>query len=462
MLRSPVILALALGTWVPFSLGQARRGDPLPRGVSEIERDVTVGQRATGAVELTPLPAWAEQGRFTFMRMDGGIMEREKAKRSTYGRSFTPEESEILGDLYTAHAERTVALMKEAGVTWVWITWSNGWSREYESGQWDVLREIVKRLHGAGIKVTAYLCATSLFWQNMFMDEPRSVAWLAYLPSNLRLPYGANLERPPYPYTPDWTPVSYGRRSGYRFIADVGNPEWREYVKARMGAALDAGVDGIFFDNPLVGRPRLDEAVGFFADMQALIKQVKKSGALLSTHIGAWLPNTVPIEDLCEVIYSGSSEPGIIEGNWRSNIAEWRYQRAFVGDKPMYGEVIANFPPSGTTGIMSPKGEKIASAEGGAAQHAVANRVFGPFLKGIVRNEPKAMSAWSAIGEYNRFTLAHPELFVGARIVPDVLVLIPDEWPFGEEGQSGALLEPARPVHGEDVEGVLNRARRRD
>ena len=331
--------------------------------------------------------------------------------------------------------------MKEAGVTWVWITWSNGWSREYESGQWDVLRGLVKRLHDAGIKVTAYFCATSLFWQNMFMDEPRSVAWLAYLPSNLRLPYGANLERPPYPYTPDWTPVSYGRRSGYRFIADVGNPEWREYVKARMGAALDAGVDGIFFDNPLVGRPRLDEAVGFFADMQALIKQVKKSGALLSTHIGAWLPNTVPIEDLCEVIYSGSSEPGIIEGNWRSNIAEWRYQRAFVGDKPMYGEVIANFPPSGTTGIMSPKGEKIASAEGGAAQHAVANRVFGPFLKGIVRNEPKAMSAWSAIGEYNRFTLAHPELFVGARIVPDVLVLIPDEWPFGEEGQSGALLE---------------------
>src|SRR2546428_3774328 len=155
MLRSPVILALALGTWVPSSLGQARRGDPLPRGVSEIERDVTVGQRATGAMELTPLPAWAEQGRFTFMRMDGGIMEREKAKRSTYGRSFTPEESEILGDLYTTHAERTVALMKEAGVTWVWITWSNGWSREYESGQWDVLAEIVKRLHGAGIKVTA-------------------------------------------------------------------------------------------------------------------------------------------------------------------------------------------------------------------------------------------------------------------------------------------------------------------
>ena len=97
----------------------------MPRGISEIERDTT---SQSDSLKLTPLPEWARQGRFTFMRMDGGVMEQEKARRSTYGRSFTPEESQILGDLYTTHADRIVTLMKQAGVTWVWITWSNGWS----------------------------------------------------------------------------------------------------------------------------------------------------------------------------------------------------------------------------------------------------------------------------------------------------------------------------------------------
>ena len=34
-----------------------------------------------------------------------------------------------------------------------------------------------------------------------------------------------------------------------RFIADITNPEWVEYQKRRIGSAIDAGVDGFFFDN---------------------------------------------------------------------------------------------------------------------------------------------------------------------------------------------------------------------
>ena len=417
---------------------QRPRGEALPRGISEIERDTLA---SPASLKLTPLPEWAQQGQFTFMRMDGGVMEREKARRSTYGRSFTNEESQVLGDLYTTHADRIITLMKHASVTWVWITWSNGWSHEYEAGEWTLMRQLISKLHTAGIRVTAYLCATSMFWQNMFMDEPRSVTWLAFLPSNIKLPFGVPVDRPPYPFTPDWSPVSYGRRGTSRFIADVANPEWRSYVKVRVQAAIDAGVDAFFFDNALVGRPKAEESAGFFADIQRFIKDEKKSPALLSTHIGAWLPHTVPLNELCEVIYSGGSEPGMIDGKWRSNIATWRYQRSLVGDKPMYGEVIANFPPSGTTGIMTPKAEQIAIAEGAASQFSVANRVFGPFLKGIVLNEPKAMASWSAIGEYNRFVLAHPELYSKAKIVPDVLVVLPDQWPFDEEGGVGSLLE---------------------
>ena len=107
----------------------------------------------------------------------------------------------------------------------------------------------------------------------------------------------------------------------------------------------------------------------------------------------------------------------------------------------MYAEFIANFPPSGTTGVPGAKAEKIAIAEGGAAQFGVATRVFGPFLKGIVKNEPKAMDTWAAIGHYNKFLLSHPELYVGASMTPDVLVLTSDEWPFTEEGGAGLLLD---------------------
>jgi hypothetical protein len=417
--------------------GAQTRPVPAPRGISEVERD-TWSQAAT--VELAPVPEWAEQGRFTFMRMDGGPLEREKAKRSIYGRSFSPEESTILGDLYTTHADRMIALMKEAGVTWVWITWSNGWSREYEESQWAQLRPVIEKLHGAGIKVTAYLCATSIFWQNMFMDEPRSVTWLAFLPSSMAVPLGTPVDRPVYPYTPDWTPVSYGRRSTYRFIADVGNREWREYVKGRMGAALDAGVDAFFFDNALVGRPKREEAEGFFIEIQRFLKEVRRSPALLSTHIADWSPASARVNDHCELVFSQANEGGVIDGSWRSNIPAWRYQRHLAGEKPMYGEVIANFPPSGTTGVMSPKGEEIAMAEAAAAQFGLGNRVFGPFLKGIVRGEPQAMAAWSAIGRYNRFLIAHPELYLGARIVPDLLVVIPDRWPFADRAGVGALL----------------------
>src|SRR5207249_4573101 len=52
--------------------GQGERGEALPRGVSEIERDVSLG--ASSGIQLTTLPEWAQQARFTFKRVDGGIM----------------------------------------------------------------------------------------------------------------------------------------------------------------------------------------------------------------------------------------------------------------------------------------------------------------------------------------------------------------------------------------------------
>jgi len=430
--RISVILLSASCFVILALLGQTSSPETkLPSGIGEVERDTT---RPSRPLELTPLPDWAQPGQFTFMRMDGGVLEREKARRSNYGRSFSSEESEILGNLYTTHAERIISLMKQAAVTVVWIDWSVGWSREFESSQWTVMRGLIHRLHSENIRVIAYLCATSIFWQNMFMDEPRSVTWLAFLPSNTRVPLGIAVGRPPYPFMPDWTPVSYGTRSSFRYLADLGNSEWREYVKMRVSEALDAGADGIFFDNPLVAHPRMYEAVGFFSDIQRHIKNTKNNPALMSIHLQPWSTETVALNDLCEQVFVQWGEVGMVGGKERTNIPFSRLQRSFIADKSLYGELIAasSFPPSGTSGIPSARLEKIAMAEAAATQCALGNRVFGPFLKGIIQNEPVALESWSAIGQYNRFVLSHPQLYAKMQVSPDMLVVIEDPITRGE------------------------------
>ena len=72
----------------------------------------------------------------------------------------------------------------------------------------------------------------------MFQNVPESKAWLL-LSGGKPVPYGAG----------DYTKM--GRVT--RYMADLSKPGWRAYMKKRIDLAIDAGADGIMYDNCLAG-----------------------------------------------------------------------------------------------------------------------------------------------------------------------------------------------------------------
>jgi len=135
------------------------------------------------------LPAWLEQGKIHFARFDGGPIEVQKAMRSSWGEQFTPQETEVLGNLYGKYGDRMVALLTQAHVNFVWVTYSVGFSWQDEAAQRAAVREIVHKLHNHGIHVAAYMCPASVFWQSMFKDVPQSVRWIMFDPQDLPYRY---------------------------------------------------------------------------------------------------------------------------------------------------------------------------------------------------------------------------------------------------------------------------------
>ncbi len=96
--------------------------------------------------------------------------------------------------------------LKEAGVNWLWITWSVGYSLAEEQEQRRHAKNMLARLHANGIKVAAYMRATSIFWESMFRDNPRSGRSLSFDPNGVLYCYS-------------------GGREPARFMGDISNPE---------------------------------------------------------------------------------------------------------------------------------------------------------------------------------------------------------------------------------------------
>ena len=136
------------------------------------------GQQAEGNYAPRPawIPAWAEQGNFHFMRLDGGPIEVQKASRALWGKDFTSADQEVLGNMYGKYSAHAIDLLSQGGVNWVWLTWSVGFSWQDEAAQRQLAKEMVSRLHQRGFHVTAYMCSSSIFWQSMFRDQPSRLA----------------------------------------------------------------------------------------------------------------------------------------------------------------------------------------------------------------------------------------------------------------------------------------------
>ena len=127
--------------------------------------------------------------------------------------------------------------------------------------------------------------AVSIFWETMFRAHPRAVRWLKF--------------------DPEGTPFRYsGGKDALRFIADVSNPEWLEYQKKRVGGIIDAGLDGIFFDNTgCPGWNTRDALEGHFAALRRYIHEEKKCNILLFTNYGLRMEG-ITLNENMEFVFS--------------------------------------------------------------------------------------------------------------------------------------------------------------
>jgi hypothetical protein len=179
--------------------------------------------------DLHQVPAWARVGKIRFGLWYGGVLDLAKGVASAWN-YYYPADPDMVEASSHWYDPETIEHLRTMNIDWVWVTWSNGYSIKQEEIQWEKLKTYIAACHSQGIHVTGYMSLGNIFWKEMFRDEPKSVNWV------LKDEKG--------------DPHLYGG-SPHRFMADINNPEWQDYLKKRIDAALVAGVDGLMYDNTL-------------------------------------------------------------------------------------------------------------------------------------------------------------------------------------------------------------------
>jgi len=371
--------------------------------------------------EQPPLPSWLRSGTVRFARFDGGAIETQKTLRSDWAKKFTPQDREILANLYGKHSDRMIDLLVQAKINFVWVTYSVGFSWRDEEAQRVAAREIVKKLHAHGIKAAAYVCAISIFWESLFKDDPQSVRWVMVGNDGI-----------PYRYS-DGLDVM-------RFVADINSPGWVEYQKHRVGAIIDDGLDAIFFDNPFLdSHPSEPDSVAhFFDQLLNYARRNKKSDIPFFTNLGLYPPFNVLNRQMDFIFAEGWAEPGAWDNRWEvSNIRRDRLVKGLnPGVKPIVSEYSHFQKGDRSDSYLGVRSEKLAIAESAAFGTSYTWDMEGPFDTALVTQNPKALESWSAISQYNGFMEDHVEFYADAVNVVPWAVLLPDlnpdfDWPGG-------------------------------
>jgi hypothetical protein len=380
-------------------------------GRAQTAASATTFPAAKEEIEQPPLPSWLKSGAIRFARFDGGPIETQKTLRSDWASKFTPQDREVLTNLYGTHADRMIELLVQAKVNFVWVTYSVGFSWQEEETQRAAVREIVKKLHAHGIKAAAYMCAISVFWESLFKDEPQSVKWIM-----------TSSDGVPYRYS--------GGRDVMRFVADVNNPGWIEYQKRRVGAIIDDGLDAIFFDNPNLDDHPNEEGsvVHFFEQLLNYARREKKSNIPFFTNLGLLSPYNLLNRQMDFIFTEGWVEPGAWDNQWEvSNIRRDRLIRGLnPGLKPIVSEYSHFHKGDRNDSYLGARSEKLGIAEAAAFGTSYTWDMEGPFDTALVTQNSKAMESWGAISQYNGFLADHVEIYADAVNVVPWVVLLPD------------------------------------
>jgi len=347
------------------------------------------------------LPVWAEQGNFRFIRIDGGKIESRKAERTWWGKKFNIEEKDVLTHIYDRDFEQMLALLKQAEFNWIWVTWSSGWSLKDEEENREKLKKVIARCHENGIHVSAYLSASNMFRSSAFRDDPetkRYGLWMHRIPMFYAGPTTTDLQ------------ISWDRR-----LADTRKPGWRAYLLKKAEMAVDAGVDAIVWDNMIgynEGLAQLLDDTQRMAERKARESGQAKVLVEANIHIA---PDRFAMNDMNEVIWEedGKDTPGVWDGHWQVDNA--RKIKFLSGEKQLwqplkYENDLYHCGPRERC-IPSAAEQKLSIAEDYAFGAATSRNIEGRFLSALIKGDPEAREAWTAIAQYNHFVVEHQNLY---------------------------------------------------
>ncbi|MGD1100770.1 MAG: alpha-amylase family protein [Terriglobia bacterium] len=371
------------------------------------------------------IPAWAKPGTIRFARWDGGRIETVKAMLSGWP-GFNPPIPDNVYTMTNWYDPQTIHLLRDAGVNMVWVTFSNGFSIPTEQKHQEQLRRYIAECHRQGIHVMAYESIANIFWEDMFEHVPESRDWIQMGADGKPVPYGSG----------DYTKM--GRVT--RYMADLGNLQWREYMKKRVALAIDAGADGVMYDNNFGSH-----LVDIYQDIYRYGVARKKDFLLMgnfhqNSYVLNRLTNCMTTEDGAEPgVYDEAHLQGrrgrmdatalvpVDHGRLVTNVGLFRiYNALSQGWKPMLVEDGGREVGQRETTPMAAERQQLALAE--AMSFNVSMELFseGAFARNLFENDPSAMDIWRAIGSYNRFFAEHEQYYTGTKSVAPVAVVLDD------------------------------------
>jgi hypothetical protein len=394
---------------------------------SQVAMEVPASSAAEYAVQWpagplqSSVPEWAKPGCIRFCRWDGGAIETAKAFLSGWP-GFNPPIPDYVYTMTNWYDPRTVALLREASFNVVWVTFSNGFSIPTERAHQEQVRRYIDECHRQGIHVMAYESIGNMFWEDMYEHVPESRNWVSLDADGKPVPYGAG----------DYAKM--GRVT--RYMADLSKPEWRDYLKKRIDLAIDAGADGVMYDNNFG-----TDLVEVYQDIYRYASARKRDFLLM----GNFHRNTYVLNRLVNCL---TTEDGIEPGVWEdsndqllpktdllqvgsgflvNNIGLLRIHTALSdGWKAMMVENGRREKGERETGPMSASRYQLSLAESMMFGIASEGFVEGTFAHDLFRDEPEAKSVWRAMGRYNRFFADNEEYYVGARSLASLAVILDD------------------------------------